>query len=127
MRKRRKEQGSTRLRKNDLLKSITTIFTENPQKTYNYKQISNLLEIESGKDLCTLVTCTPYGINTHRLLVRGHRIETAAEAHTVRVSADAVQIGDVRAEHPGKVVLETPLGGTRLMDMLEGEQLPRIC
>ena len=47
MRKRRKEQGSTRLRKNDLLKSITTIFTENPQKTYNYKQISNLLEIES--------------------------------------------------------------------------------
>ena len=47
MRKIRKEQGSTRLRKNDLLKSITTIFTENPQKTYNYKQISNLLEIES--------------------------------------------------------------------------------
>ena len=31
------------------------------------------LEIEEGKDLCTLVTCTPYGINTHRLLVRGHR------------------------------------------------------
>ena len=40
---------------------------------------------------------------------------------------DAVQIGTVRADHPGKVVLETPLGGTRLMDMLEGEQLPRIC
>ena len=33
------------------------------------------LEIEAGKDYCTLVTCTPYGINTHRLLVRGHRIE----------------------------------------------------
>ena len=33
------------------------------------------LEIEEGKDLCTLVTCTPYGINTHRLLVRGHRTE----------------------------------------------------
>lgn len=47
MRNKRKERGSTRLRKNDLLKSITTIFTENPQKTYNYKQISNLLEIES--------------------------------------------------------------------------------
>ena len=43
------------------------------------------------------------------------------------LGADAVQIGDVRGEHPGKVVLETPLGGTRLMDMLEGEQLPRIC
>ena len=40
---------------------------------------------------------------------------------------DAVRIGEVRADHPGKVVLETPLGGTRLMDMLEGEQLPRIC
>ena len=33
------------------------------------------LEIEEGKDLCTLVTCTPYGINTHRLLVRGHRVK----------------------------------------------------
>lgn len=40
---------------------------------------------------------------------------------------DATRIGEVRADHPGKVVLETPLGGTRLMDMLEGEQLPRIC
>ncbi len=39
----------------------------------------------------------------------------------------AVCIGEVRQEHKGKVVLETPLGGTRLMDMLEGEQLPRIC
>ena len=32
------------------------------------------LSIESGKDYATLVTCTPYAINTHRLLVRGHRI-----------------------------------------------------
>lgn len=50
------------------------------------------LEIVPGEDLVTLVTCTPYGVNTQRMLVRGHRIETAAEAHTVRVSADAVQI-----------------------------------
>jgi len=35
------------------------------------------LDIEKGRDYCTLVTCTPYGINSHRLLVRGHRIETA--------------------------------------------------
>lgn len=34
----------------------------------------NTLGIEQDKDLCTLVTCTPYGINTHRLLVTGHRI-----------------------------------------------------
>ena len=36
------------------------------------------LKIEEGKDLCTLITCTPYGINSHRLLVRGTRIENAA-------------------------------------------------
>ncbi len=39
------------------------------------------LAIEEGKDYCTLVTCTPYGVNTHRLLVRGHRIEYTAEEH----------------------------------------------
>lgn len=50
------------------------------------------LAIEEGKDYCTLVTCTPYGINTHRLLVRGHRIENLEEAKTVRVTADAIQI-----------------------------------
>ncbi len=53
------------------------------------------LEIEEGKDLCTLVTCTPYGINTHRLLVRGHRVENEWEALNVRVSADAVQIDPI--------------------------------
>ena len=48
------------------------------------------LQIEKGKDYCTLVTCTPYGINTHRLLVRGHRIENAqGEANVV---ADALQL-----------------------------------
>lgn len=50
------------------------------------------LEIEEGKDLCTLVTCTPYGINTHRLLVRGHRVETKKSAESIRVTADAIQI-----------------------------------
>ena len=50
------------------------------------------LQIEEGKDLCTLVTCTPYGINSHRLLVRGHRVENAAEARIVRVTSDAAQI-----------------------------------
>lgn len=49
---------------------------------------SNLL-IEEGKDLCTLFTCTPYGINTHRLLVRGHRIDNIEQAQVVRVTADA--------------------------------------
>ena len=52
-------------------------------------------EIEPGQDYCTLITCTPYGINTHRLLVRGHRVENQAEAKTVRVTADAMQIEPV--------------------------------
>ena len=55
------------------------------------EETEDLLIVE-GKDYCTLVTCTPYGINTHRLLVRGHRIENAAEAVVVRVTADAVVI-----------------------------------
>lgn len=37
------------------------------------------LQIQDGKDLVTLVTCTPYGVNTHRLLVRGERVEELAE------------------------------------------------
>ena len=51
----------------------------------------NLL-IEEGKDLCTLVTCTPYGINTHRLLVRGHRVDNVPQARKIRITADAIQI-----------------------------------
>lgn len=50
------------------------------------------LMIVPGKDYCTLVTCTPYGINSHRMLVRGHRIETAEAVKVVRVTADAIQI-----------------------------------
>lgn len=49
------------------------------------------LKIIEGEDYCTLVTCTPYGINTHRLLVRGHRIKIE-ESNTVYVTADAIQI-----------------------------------
>ena len=50
------------------------------------------LAIEPGQDLCTLVTCTPYGINSHRLLVRGHRVENAAPKPEIFVPADMVQI-----------------------------------
>ncbi|WP_438272858.1 class C sortase [Streptococcus huangxiaojuni] len=48
------------------------------------------LQIDPDKDYCTLVTCTPYGINTHRLLVRGHRIDNLDG--NANVIADAVQI-----------------------------------
>ena len=50
----------------------------------------NFLEMEDGKDYCTLVTCTPYGVNTHRLLVRGHRVPNVQG--NARVTADALQI-----------------------------------
>lgn len=53
------------------------------------------LTIEDGKDLCTLVTCTPYGINSHRLLVRGHRVENADDAAAIRVTSDAIRIESV--------------------------------
>ena len=66
--------------------------------TYEVDQIlivepheTKALHIEEGKDLCTLVTCTPYGINSHRLLVRGHRVETKEEL-IIRVSAEASRI-----------------------------------
>jgi len=54
-------------------------------------QETKALMIEEGQDLCTLVTCTPYGINTHRMLVRGHRVDTV-EKKVIRVTADAIQI-----------------------------------
>lgn len=69
--------------------------------TYEVDQIRKVLPektkelaIVEGEDYCTLVTCTPYGINTHRLLVRGHRIETARSA-MMKFSADALQIDPI--------------------------------
>ena len=50
------------------------------------------LAIQTGEDLCTLVTCTPYGVNSHRLLVRGHRVENQEIAKVARVTADAMQV-----------------------------------
>ncbi|MBE6783103.1 MAG: class C sortase [Ruminococcaceae bacterium] len=52
----------------------------------------NELYVENGEDYCTLVTCTPYGINTHRLLVRGTRIENIEEGKKVNVITDAYQV-----------------------------------
>ena len=55
-------------------------------------QDTDPLLIEPGKDLCTMITCTPYGINSHRMLVRGHRIESQEEPKVIRITADAVRI-----------------------------------
>lgn len=73
-----------------------TITVLNEVLTYEVDRILTVLPteldaltIEAGMDYCTLVTCTPYGINTHRLLVRGHRIDTE-EISEVRVTGDAI-------------------------------------
>ena len=53
------------------------------------------LSIEKGKDLCTLVTCTPYGVNSHRLLITGHRIANIEEKPIVIVNPEATQIDPI--------------------------------
>ena len=53
------------------------------------------LAIEEGKDYMTLVTCTPYGINTHRMLIRGHRIGIPESGGSVIVTAEAVRVAPV--------------------------------
>lgn len=71
---------------NDVLTyEVDQILIVEPQNT-------DALQIVNGKDYCTLVTCTPYGVNTHRLLVRGHRIENAKQASAVFITSEAIQI-----------------------------------
>ena len=60
-------------------------------KVITPKEINDL-QIVEGKDYCTLFTCTPYGINTHRLLVRGIRIETITEKPVIYVANEAFRI-----------------------------------
>ncbi len=74
-----------------------TVTVLNETLTYECDQIRIVLpedlsdlKIEEGKDLFTLITCTPYGVNTHRLLVRGHRVPNANGS--ADVTADAIQI-----------------------------------
>ncbi|MBQ4055181.1 MAG: class C sortase [Clostridia bacterium] len=81
---------------------IFTVCVLNETLTYEVDQIlivephdTSALLPEQGEDLCTLVTCTPYGVNSHRLLVRGHRIETADLPNVVHVVANAMQIDPV--------------------------------
>lgn len=77
--------------------NIFTVTVLDETITYEVDQIRIVLPEETGdlgiiegEDHCTLVTCTPYGINTHRMLVRGKRIENIAG--TVTVTAEAVRI-----------------------------------
>lgn len=76
-----------------------TVHVLRESMTYEVDQIlivdpddTSALRIEPGQDLCTLVTCTPYGINTHRLLVRGHRVADRTVTPGERVSSDAMLV-----------------------------------
>ena len=60
-------------------------------KIVNPDEYRDLMIVE-GMDYCTLFTCTPYGINTHRLLVRGIRVETIVEKPMIYVGNDAYRI-----------------------------------
>lgn len=64
---------------------VDQILIVNPQDT-------SALQIVEGEDYCTLVTCTPYGINTHRLLVRGHRIEGEPKEQIFSEKTEGMQI-----------------------------------
>lgn len=79
--------------------------------TYEVDQIHTVLpgemdelEIVEGEDYCTLVTCTPYGINTHRLLVRGYRVENSTDKEPARVATD-----ETRTEPLGKISILLPV------------------
>lgn len=54
------------------------------------------LDMIKGMDYVTLTTCTPYGINTHRLLVRGQRVENPEQLEKTKVKADAVQVDSMQ-------------------------------
>lgn len=85
--------------------------------TYEVDQIHTVLpgemdelEIVEGEDYCTLVTCTPYGINTHRLLVRGHRVENSTDNAPASVITDAPQTEPLGATPmPLPILLVPPL------------------
>lgn len=70
--------------------------------TYQVDQVKTVLptdvddlQIENGKDYCTLMTCTPYGINSHRLLIRGVRVDNAEEKAMIYIANEAYQFDPV--------------------------------
>ncbi len=81
---------------------VFTVTVLNQTLTYKVDKISIVkpyelenLAVENGKDYVTLMTCTPYGINTHRLLVRGVRIETEEAEKLLRITADATKVDNM--------------------------------
>ena len=76
---------SLKVLKDELTYEVDQILTVLPHEL-------DALNVVPGEDLCTLITCTPYGINTHRLLVRGHRIETPEDIKSRLVPGDVLRV-----------------------------------
>ena len=57
------------------------------------------LAIEPGKDYVTLMTCTPYGVNTHRLLVQGHRVSYEPEAVSTKITETASRVSSWQQQY----------------------------
>lgn len=79
-----------------------TINVLNEVYTYEVERILIILPTETdklaifpGEDIVTLMTCTPYGVNSHRLLIRGHRIETIYDKK-IKAGADALQVDSMK-------------------------------
>lgn len=110
---------------------IFTVTVLNEVLTYQVDQILVVLPteleslaIEEGKDYCTLMTCTPYGINTHRLLVRGSRIFPEEESE--EIAAVTEPSADERGELPEWVGWLKYLVGAVVLVLVLSEILTRI-
>jgi hydrogenase expression/formation protein HypE len=86
---------------------------------------------EEVKNACELFGFDPlYVANEGKLLALVPPDEAACVLQAMKahpLGAEAAVIGEVVADHPGIVALRTKIGATRVVDMLSGEQLPRIC
>ena len=97
----------------------------NETLTYQVDQIlvvepydMDALEIDPEQDYCTLVTCTPYGINTHRLLIRGHRIETQESVQESRQAQETMETGPGSAGSGETAAVQTVPGGEVLIPLV---------
>ena len=76
------------------------------------------IEIQQDEDLVTLITCTPYGVNTHRLLVRGHRIELTEEEIAEETKAAEPEASTWMEKYLEGIFFGAVIGGAVLVDVL---------
>jgi hydrogenase maturation protease len=86
-------------------------------------------ELLDGYDALVLVDAVPFGESpgTVAVVPAGEAGAALAALRADPHGTDAARVGEIRSDPPGIVVLVTPLGGTRIVDMLVGDPLPRIC